>query len=435
MKEFQSTTGGRHIYNTDFKNLQELALAMQEIFHECGENFVISGCKVTDGDTLSVSDGYVYIDGKVRKVAAAEKLSATNLYIVAAQRNGDDIPYADGNYVEQYVEYYAEAQNNSSVSGQYIKYDSTTNAFPNLATTFFNFYSVCKQAGEQSINNLTVQKSLTASGTMTASQGVTFSTDGDGVFKDGNNIVLKIGDYSFVFTNGGGITIKKGDESLFTFLNNSVSETITYENIKVSQNLHTKKLYIDDIDIEDKISPLGTIQMWAGSVDKIPSSYLLCNGQAVKQEDYPLLYAAIGSTFNTAPNANGTAWSDVSSGMFRLPDLRGRFIVGYNPDDVDYTAITKVGGEKTHTLTEKEIPAHTHKYKDSYYIESSGAMNKDYVLGHMEPLGKSYDGSGGTDVDNNTILYRDGTTETYGSGESHENRPPYYVLAYIMRAK
>ena len=44
MKEFQSTIGGRHAYNSDFKNLQELALAMQEVFRECGGNFVISGC-------------------------------------------------------------------------------------------------------------------------------------------------------------------------------------------------------------------------------------------------------------------------------------------------------------------------------------------------------------------------------------------------------
>lgn len=145
MKEYQSTTGGRHAYNTDFKNLQELALAMQEVFRECDENFVISGCAVTVGGTVSVTDGYVYIDGKVRKVSATSGLKASNLHIVSKQRNGDQIPYADKTVSPQYIEYYAEVVNESPVSGPHITYDASSKSFPNLATAFFNFYTVCKK--------------------------------------------------------------------------------------------------------------------------------------------------------------------------------------------------------------------------------------------------------------------------------------------------
>jgi len=49
-----------------------------------------------------------------------------------------------------------------------------------------------------------------------------------------------------------------------------------------------------------------------------------------------------------------------ASGSFRLPDLRSRFVVGYNVSDADYGSYGKVGGEKRHTLTVDEIPSHAH---------------------------------------------------------------------------
>ena len=439
MKEFQSTTGGRHVYNTDFKNLQELALAMQELFKACGGNFVISGCNVTTSTTTSVSEGYVYIDGKVRQVSAASGLSTSNLYIVANQRSGDSIPYADGNNGNQYIEYYAEVKNTSSVSGAYIAYDSSTASFPNLATVFFNYYAVCKKAGAQSVDNLTVSKSFVALNGLLASQGVALDSTGAGVYKSGDSIILKVGQYLLAFNSSGVISVKNGSALVFSFSNGSGSGTITYENIKVTQNINTNKLYLDDVDIEDKLVPLGVIQMWAGSVDNIPNNYLLCNGQAVSQTDYPALYKAIGNTFNTAPNANGVNWAAPSTGMFRLPDLQGRFVVGYNPSNNDYKLIANAGGEASHKLQTNELPQHNHSVDDYYGTENSGKIEEakkgGNLYGSTISLNKYYLGWNASDWDNNRLLYATHTTENTGSGDAHENRPPYYVLAYIMRAK
>ena len=178
---------------------------------------------------------------------------------------------------------------------------------------------------------------------------------------------------------------------------------------------------IKDLDQLQKAStPIGLISMWAGAIDTIPEGWKLCNG------------------------SNGT------------PNLTGRFIVGHNPADSQY-GIGKTGGAATVTLTESQMPkhkhtasvssagAHTHSHKDSYYIESSRSMISPYAPGTiLEELSGMVLGSGRTDHDNNRILYRNQTTQSAGShthnitiseaGESkpHENRPPYYALAFIQ---
>lgn len=175
-------------------------------------------------------------------------------------------------------------------------------------------------------------------------------------------------------------------------------------------------------------APLGIVQIWAGS--KVPSGYELCEGQQLKISNYPELYAALGTTFNNAYSYNGTRYS-TTSGYFRLPDLRGRFIVGYNVSDSDYNSYGRVGGEKQHSLTSSEMPSHTHYFRDYYYPEcvSTGGLSGN------EYIGGGHTGSAKTDNDNNYLLYRNHYTESTGYGYAHENRPPYYSLAYIMKVK
>jgi microcystin-dependent protein len=129
------------------------------------------------------------------------------------------------------------------------------------------------------------------------------------------------------------------------------------------------------------VVPSGMISMWRGTVP--PTGWTLCNG------------------------SNGT------------PDLRGKFIVGYHPGDADYNLIDKTGGEKKHTLITSETPEHFHTMgtRDSETGYSSGP-NKEFVADYNY----SGSGSGGT-VRSSPI----------GGNQPHENRPPYYTLAYIMK--
>lgn len=175
-------------------------------------------------------------------------------------------------------------------------------------------------------------------------------------------------------------------------------------------------------------APLGSVDLWAGH--GVPEGYLLCEGQQLRQTEYPELYAAIGSAFNTACDWNGQRLV-TTEGFFRLPDLRGRFIVGQNPFDNDYQDLGAVGGRKTHILTVDEMPSHVHPLDDYYYPESrdNGGISGVY------PIGRRVFGSGRTDGDNAYLFYITHDTKSTGRSRAHENRPPYYALAYIMRVR
>ena len=130
---------------------------------------------------------------------------------------------------------------------------------------------------------------------------------------------------------------------------------------------------------QTSLFPVGGIILWSGSVASIPTGWALCDG------------------------TNST------------PDLRDRFVVGagstYSVDDT--------GGADSVTLTTSQIPSHTHSYTDSYVLQSAFP-------------------SAGIDIDFNSNTYNPNgllnkTTGSTGGGGSHENRPPYYALAYIMK--
>lgn len=169
-------------------------------------------------------------------------------------------------------------------------------------------------------------------------------------------------------------------------------------------------------------APLGLVQMWGGMLNAIPAGWALCDGSSLAIKDYPELYAAIGMTHG-----------GVSGNSFKLPDLRSRFIVGYNSTDSDYSAQGKTGGAKTVTLTASQMPAHTHSVNDYYYIEQASTVAT--AISGRETTSSKYSGSQATDSDNNTLPYKTHDTSSAGSGTAHENRPPFYTLAFIMKTK
>lgn len=174
--------------------------------------------------------------------------------------------------------------------------------------------------------------------------------------------------------------------------------------------------------------PLGLVEMWAGV--SVPEGYVLCDGRALSAADYPELYTAIGTTFNTAMSSGGSLYT-TEAGEFRVPDLRGRFIVGQHDSDDDYKRKGLGGGKKMVTLTEDEIPEHSHDVTDYYYPERSAHIGGNVT---NNPATQKY-GSKATDTDNDGMLYINHETGSVGEGAAHENRPPYYVLAYIMRVR
>lgn len=182
---------------------------------------------------------------------------------------------------------------------------------------------------------------------------------------------------------------------------------------ELEQRIESLAGQLSDIVAKSASEPLGIVKMWAGV--KVPENYALCDGAMLKTSEYPELYKTLGTVFNSGVNYNGTRYT-TQSGFFRLPDLRGRFIVGYNDLDDEYKRYGDAGGEKKHTLTINEIPSHSHGLKFRTEKWGDNANRRPYP-----------------DI-NGTDPYK-AVTQSAGGGLSHENRPPYYTLAYIIKVK
>lgn len=156
------------------------------------------------------------------------------------------------------------------------------------------------------------------------------------------------------------------------------------------------------IEMMNNLTPIGCVQMYTSL--NIPEGWMLCDGRELSQTEYPELYNILQANFGTS----------TTSGYFKLPDLRGRFVVGRSDLNVDYFNVGSKGGEEKHTLTIEEIPEHYHGYKETRVLSSLGVSG--------EAGGKGFE-------------VVSGNTEEVGSGQPHENRPPYVVLSYIIRVK
>lgn len=101
------------------------------------------------------------------------------------------------------------------------------------------------------------------------------------------------------------------------------------------------------------------------------------------------------------------------------PDLRSRFIYGG-----DGTNNGATGGEASHKLTEAELPAVSAKAAYS-------AMGTPLVVGDADGTGPDVLAFPITGFTKHSA---GGNVVTrFGGNQPHNNMPPYYVLAYIMK--
>ena len=175
-----------------------------------------------------------------------------------------------------------------------------------------------------------------------------------------------------------------GTTGVFSGAISSVSPTFTGTPTAPTAAAGTNTTQIATTAFVQAVVPTGVIVMWSGSIGSIPSGWLLCNG---------------------------------SSGT---PDLRDRFVVGAGTA----YAVNATGGSAdaivvthTHAITD---PGHAHSYTAGSYQDQRGG------------------GSSTTDVQPTTTNTASNTTgisiNNAGTSGTNANLPPYYALAYIMKA-
>jgi microcystin-dependent protein len=162
-------------------------------------------------------------------------------------------------------------------------------------------------------------------------------------------------------------------------------------------------------ELRHLVMPKGGIIMWSGEPHTVPSGFSLCDGQTV----------------------NGV----------QTPDLRGRFIVGYhsgkpntpatNPGKQEnYGKIGNTGGTGAVTLAMSEMPKHNHINQNSVGQGEWGLIRKTKV-GESSTIANCRDAANaGSEPD---LITSPSIIPYEGGADSHENRPPYYVLAFIIK--
>lgn len=119
----------------------------------------------------------------------------------------------------------------------------------------------------------------------------------------------------------------------------------------------------------------------------------------------------VGSVYSST---NSTDPSDLFGGTWK--SLEGMVLVGVNSNDDDFSESKKTGGEKTHTLTESEMPNHHHEFAGK--INSDTDYQGDWVASW---------GYSGQYYQDGVWHPRMGNTTSAG-GSPHNNMPPYYTV-------
>lgn len=104
----------------------------------------------------------------------------------------------------------------------------------------------------------------------------------------------------------------------------------------------------------------------------------------------------------------------------------GRFPVGYDPYRWEYNSIGNTGGWESVALTVGQLPPHMHK--GATQVSARGNPKEG---GHRDNNNDNFYINANREQD---WWYRHTLDTTYtGSGEAHENRPPYIVTLWIMK--
>jgi microcystin-dependent protein len=138
-----------------------------------------------------------------------------------------------------------------------------------------------------------------------------------------------------------------------------------------------------------------------------PKGWALCNGQLLSISQNAALFSLLGTTYG----GNGTT-------TFQLPNYQARMPVHVGNGYVQGQS----SGEPTHTLTQAEMPLHTHSAVGvTTNANSASASGNAWAVSGENPYAASP----------NTQMSPSALTNAGGS-QPHDNMPPYLTLNFVI---
>ncbi len=196
--------------------------------------------------------------------------------------------------------------------------------------------------------------------------------------------------------------------------------------------------------------PVGSVICFAGA--SAPAGWLFCDGSEVLKDEYSDLHTVIGTIYGIASHST----------KFVLPNLQEKMAIGKSGAN----NLGNNGGNQTITLTEGQMPSHSHTgttssegahshtatdsghvhtYTDAYFAEDLNGALQNNVFGtsagndgdneyrYRTPNPTTETGYANVSIANNGSHSHTFTTNTTGSGSSIDIMNPYVVLNYIIK--
>ena len=195
-------------------------------------------------------------------------------------------------------------------------------------------------------------------------------------------------------------------------------------------------------DLYGRIVPVGAILPYGGDINNVPEGFLLCDGAEYKVEDYEELFNTIKYSFTVSTN------DDLSK--FNVPNMKGRVPVGFLDNSDHFNVVGKTGGQEYVTLTQDNLPAHSHTYEILNYSSYAGSFpttgnrlvpgisenNTNSSFLEVYKILRMYNSSGSyRTVKPNFYQFAKQTltTENVAQSVEHLNLQPYIVMNFIIK--